>query len=431
MKKVIRNIKGPQSKNVVLQQIEKAATFSISPEECKKLCNKAGITYKEGYEERVIPWVCSTEEVDRDGDIIKQNWDLKNFKSNPVILLVHNYGSFPIGASLKTFVEDKALNMWILIADEETYKEADTAFKLAKSGFLKGGSVGFNPIEYRNPTDEEREELGMKKPWGVIFEKLELLEFSLCPVGSNGSALKKSIQEGIITEDDFRKIYISKNVIPYEKQELAPEDEDLISYVMDTVNIKQLSAWHDSEHPDNMNSYKFIHHDSLTNKTVWKGVDNSMAQLMGFRGGTDIPEEDREGVYNHLVKHYEEFNKIPPGLKTVNEIHNYCIKNPNMQEKNANDSLIKQLKELVKTEEKTGAVLSQKNKKLIVDAVSKMREAADALDQLVKDSSNKPDDFEENKSIEDDDSVIHIDLDTCEEPETGLYSEDDDIITID
>ena len=44
-----------------------------------------------------------------------------------------------------------------------------------------------------------------------------------------------------------------------------------------------------------------------------------------------------------------------------------------------------------------------------------MRLAADALDQLLSETSND----DEGKSISDDDSIIHLDLDSCDEDENG------------
>ena len=37
-----------------------------------------------------------------------------------------------------------------------------------------------------------------------------------------------------------------------------------------------------------------------------------MQILAGARGGTELPEADRKGVYRHLAKHYDEFGKEPP-----------------------------------------------------------------------------------------------------------------------
>jgi len=42
-----------------------------------------------------------------------------------------------------------------------------------------------------------------------------------------------------------------------------------------------------------------------------------MQALLGARGGVDIPEEDRNPVYNHLALHYQQFEKEPPQLEAA------------------------------------------------------------------------------------------------------------------
>jgi hypothetical protein len=73
-------------------------------------------------------------------------------------------------------------------------------------------------------------------------------------------------------------------------------------------------AWYDSENPENIGSYKLPHHDVIDGEiaVVWNGVSASMGALLGARGGVDIPESDFDSVYNHLSKHYKQFDKEPP-----------------------------------------------------------------------------------------------------------------------
>ena len=187
---------GNQTRDVVLKAPQ---TVEISADECKRLCKKNGIKYEEGYEHRVIQYTCSDETVDRYGDVIKaKGWQLDNYKKNPVILGFHNYGSFPVGSSLKTTVDGKVLKMQILFAGKEVSPEADQTFKLAKSGFMKAGSVGFMPLESRAPTEAERTELGMDNQWGVIYEKSDLMEFSVCGVPANPNTVQDAIQKGVL-----------------------------------------------------------------------------------------------------------------------------------------------------------------------------------------------------------------------------------------
>jgi hypothetical protein len=76
-----------------------------------------------------------------------------------------------------------------------------------------------------------------------------------------------------------------------------------------------MSTWFDSENPDVKSSYKLPHHRAEGHNTVWRGVAAAMVALLGGRGGVDIPDDDRRGVYNHLSRHYGEFDKDPPEFK--------------------------------------------------------------------------------------------------------------------
>ncbi|HUW09077.1 MAG TPA: hypothetical protein VM537_05070 [Anaerolineae bacterium] len=76
-------------------------------------------------------------------------------------------------------------------------------------------------------------------------------------------------------------------------------------------------AWFDSEKKETFEAYKLPHHDVADGSivTVWNGVKAAMSALLGARGGTDIPEGDRRGVYDHLAKHYRQFDKEVPEFR--------------------------------------------------------------------------------------------------------------------
>jgi len=67
--------------------------------------------------------------------------------------------------------------------------------------------------------------------------------------------------------------------------------------------------------------YKLPHHDIINGKlsAVWRGVAAGMVALLGGRGGVNIPDAQRRGSYNHLVRHYEQFDKKPPEFKEFEE----------------------------------------------------------------------------------------------------------------
>ncbi len=83
-------------------------------------------------------------------------------------------------------------------------------------------------------------------------------------------------------------------------------------------DLKQMCAWVDTEDPENKSSYKLAHHRADDgHSVVWRAVAAAMSALLGGPGGSDIPDEDRRAVYEHLVKHYAQFDQEPPDYKVV------------------------------------------------------------------------------------------------------------------
>lgn len=78
-------------------------------------------------------------------------------------------------------------------------------------------------------------------------------------------------------------------------------------------------AWQDPDgDADTKAAWKFIHHEIAEDGTV--GAANLQAcrtgigVLNGGRGGTSIPDSDRQGVYDHLAKHLRDADEEPPAL---------------------------------------------------------------------------------------------------------------------
>jgi len=48
--------------------------------------------------------IISTEDIDRAGEIVRQDgWDFTNYKNNPIVLWGHDYYSLPIGVCTETY----------------------------------------------------------------------------------------------------------------------------------------------------------------------------------------------------------------------------------------------------------------------------------------------------------------------------------------
>ncbi len=124
--------------------------------------------------ENVFHAIFSTSTMDRHGEIVYQNWNLKNFKKNPVYLDSHNYNSIEhiIGKVIKIKQTESDLTGDIEFALANP--KGAMASEMAKDGFLNASSVGFIPLEF----DEK----------GNIT-KSELLEISAVSVPANPEAL--------------------------------------------------------------------------------------------------------------------------------------------------------------------------------------------------------------------------------------------------
>lgn len=148
---------------------------------------------EDGTGSRKIRFCFSDATIDRAGDRIDPNgWVLEDFLKNPVALWAHDSFSPPIGRASRVQVENQRLMGDIEFAAAAAYPFADTIYELTKGGFINAVSVGFMPIKYSFVEDKDR-------PWGIDFEKQELLEISVCPVPCNPSALVEARAKGIDT----------------------------------------------------------------------------------------------------------------------------------------------------------------------------------------------------------------------------------------
>ena len=113
----------------------------------------------------------STDDIDRHGEVVAQNWNLENFMNNPVVLNSHKYDDTTeaIGRMEALVQKEHSLEGKIKFAINENPK-AKIVFDLYQEGFLNAFSVGFIPGEEEN----------------------ELLELSAVTIPANALALAKA-----------------------------------------------------------------------------------------------------------------------------------------------------------------------------------------------------------------------------------------------
>lgn len=111
-------------------------------------------------------------------------------------------------------------------------------------------------------------------------------------------------------------------VVPFSKTGTAPEDDtwDWSAATQNAIlgedgenwaEYKRAHAWWEGgSDTEKKAAYKLPHHKLVNGKlsAVWHGVANAMARLKQ----SDIPEGDMKPVFDHLAKHYAQWDKDPP-----------------------------------------------------------------------------------------------------------------------
>jgi len=289
--------------------------------------------------DRTLRLIGSTESIDRDSDIIEvAGWQTKEYMANPVFLWCHTYDIPPIGKCLKVEkdVQNKKLAFDIkfptiaeLSSDvnnpADHAKFVDMVYNMYKGGYLNATSVGFRGIESKIRDDPDV----LDKPdWarGRRYMKQNLLELSAVPVPANPEALQEAKSKGLISDVEIKSFFNAeeKGAIPYKSYPTMSEDTAWDGpkevAAAEVADLKIMCTWYDSDNADVKSSYKLPHHQKDGYKVVWNGVKAAMGALLGARGGTKIPDADREKVYNHLAKHYKDFDKEAPEFKKYTDI---------------------------------------------------------------------------------------------------------------
>ena len=368
-------------------------------------------------EPRTLMMIGSTESTDRDGDVLEiAGWKLDAYLKNPVVQWAHDYSIPPVATARAVYADarEKKLSFKLYFPTVEELSSnpkipsehalfVDTIYNMYKNGFLNASSVGFRGLKSAPREDEADRPMWMR---GLRFTEQELVELSLVPVPANAEALvsarsmKSFDPKGL--EMVEKAVAGMKSVIPFHAYSLADEGEawDAAKEVgaAEVDDLKKMCAWYDADSADKKSAYKLPHHMKDGYKTVWRGVAAAMGALLGARGGVNIPAEDRKGVYNHLAKHYKEFDKEAPEFKeyTPEELKALGFEGVDMANELTPEEITR-LKSFVatlsenKTEQKAGARLSKASREKVDKAIEHCSNCLSSLKDLADDGVMEPD----------------------------------------
>ncbi|MEK9724496.1 MAG: HK97 family phage prohead protease [Rhodospirillaceae bacterium] len=179
----------------------------------------------------------STEDIDRDGDVlIASGAQLENYLKNPVVLYGHNYYGFPVAKTLEAeVVVGKGLRVRFQFAPKGTHADIDAVRSLWEGGFLNAASVGFRPLKWQDRKPGADESF---PSWYTprVYTEWELLEWSIVPVPANQDALRlaaKAMADGLKAKASGDDPWASAVLDTLTRPDLATVDrEKLLGNIM-------------------------------------------------------------------------------------------------------------------------------------------------------------------------------------------------------
>lgn len=350
----------PATPRVGIEALVRLAEEPIALPAGELFFTRAATVRAEGIDEkkRMVPFVMSTETRDSYGTILRAKWDLSRFQQNPVLLWMHNRRADlpPVGTMGQVRVENRELLGNAYFDDACDF---DTlVWKKYRRGVMRGGSVGFDPLE------AHIEIMGGEEV--IVFGENALSEFSCAVVPSNPDALAdvkqrvhalvtrsrdRSIRDPrglrVLLEEDRdararARVVVPANLVPAQDEtrgaipfEDTPAVEDAWdagkavgtlrkwassdgSGDVETIDWKKFArgfAWVDPDKKAAIGGYKLPHHTVKDGKLVLvrAGLAAAAGAVNGSHGQKPaIPAADIEGVKRHLGKHYETIGLSDP-----------------------------------------------------------------------------------------------------------------------
>jgi hypothetical protein len=156
----------------------------LDPAAARRKVASAGITIKDMQPGDLnFLFTISSEQVDLAGDVITiAGVDCSNFNKNPVVLNAHDSSELPIAASTAPWVSGAALMAAAKFPPPGISAESDQVAAAIRASLVRGASVGFVPLKWSFTKDPAR-------PFGVDFQAVRLLEWSICSVPCNPGCL--------------------------------------------------------------------------------------------------------------------------------------------------------------------------------------------------------------------------------------------------
>lgn len=252
----------------------------------------------EQLDERRFKFAFSNEKPDQAGDILKASgWDLKTFKTNPVLLWSHDGNARPPVGTVPKVMKGvpvagaPGLAGEILMADQGIDPFVDGLTAFVATGVVRATSVGFKFLETKAiKSPEERMRLGLG-PFGVFSLKQRLFEISLVSIGMNSDALAREcddmLRKGLVDREQLRAVL---DVWPLRPTEHSRIVKELCARTLVDIcaAIEQASADDAEAVVEQPPEDPVRAHDNQVGKAAAEQLDAELMQLASDDGGEQV-----------------------------------------------------------------------------------------------------------------------------------------------
>lgn len=196
----------------------------------------------------------TTRAIDRDNEIVDPaGIELEEYRRNPIVLWGHDEDR-PCGKCL--WIKPDTSGHGLVAKTYYPVRPAqyqgdwlpDFVFSMVQADVLRGRSIGFLPLEWRDPNDVELAEVPQLK--NVITRSL-LVEYSIVSIPSNPHALLSAVGKGITFDFwNLKKIGSVKKTQPTKSESYKSLAEAVAKIKLDPAKIAEAAVralrerWH-------------------------------------------------------------------------------------------------------------------------------------------------------------------------------------------
>lgn len=223
---------------------------------------------------RSVPVIASTDAVDLEGDVLVQDWDLRRYMLNPVVLYCHNFfadepeDTLPIGYATDIRIENNQLCATLNFVDEKANELAEQVFQGFLQKSLRAVSVGF-----RSKTARYEERNGQDV---FVLSGNELLELSVAPVGINPQAIAVERQKSL---NALRQLVAKSD--PNPKPRVAAQEEATMKLVNKSLGLAETASEAEVVTEINLraSASKTVEQKALETETRAKALEGDVSSL--------------------------------------------------------------------------------------------------------------------------------------------------------